>query len=121
MGTRTDFPSINYVFGYLHPNWYHTYDWNGGEPEYKPIIRLFKVKDSPETLQKAIVELKELKKFGESFDDEEWYDYFMTDSSLGYYPPGVGLTYKEWLEDVLIILEEPMEKTNKHFIPEFIG
>lgn len=117
MGARTDFPNINYVFGFLNQDWYHIYDWGEREPEYKPVIRFFKKVDSPETLQKAVIELTELIKFGEKFDDEEWYDYFMSDSSLGYYPPGGEQTYKEWLKDVLKILEEPMEETERHFIP----
>jgi len=32
-----------------------------------------------------------------------------------------GFSFREWLEDVLKILEEPMEQTKKHFIPEFLG
>lgn len=121
MGVRTSFPNINYVFGFLHQNWSDFYNWNGMTPKYESAIRFFKKVDSPERLSKAIIELKELIRFGQSFDDEEWYEYFWSDSSLGYYPPGSNQTYKEWLENVLNILEEPIEENEKHFIPEFIG
>lgn len=116
MGATTDFPNIDYVFGFFDQHWGEIYDWQNQKPSYPPVIRFFKKVDSPERLKKAVVELKELIKFGENFDDEEWYDYFMSDSSLGYYPPGGKQTYKEWLRDVLKILEEPMEETEKHFI-----
>ncbi len=117
MGARTDFPNINDVFGCLHINWKDEYDWQNKKPSYQAIIRYFKVKSSDEATVTAINDLKRLIVFGENFDDEEWYNYFMSDSSLGYYPPGDGLTEYEWLKDVLKILEEPMEETEKHFIP----
>lgn len=120
MGARTDFPNINAVFGCLHINWKDEYDWQNKKPSYQAVIRYYKIKSSEEAIDAAIADLKSLTEFGKTFDDEEWYDYFMSDSSLGYYPPGDGLTEKEWLEDVLKILEEPIEETRKHFIPTTI-
>lgn len=120
MGARTDFPNINYVFGFLNQDWRHDYDWKNGKPMYQSVIRFFKTVSSQEMIDKAIIDLKSLIKLGKNFDNDDWYDYFMSDSSLGYYPPGDGLTEYEWLKNVLLILEEPMETTKKEFIPEFI-
>lgn len=121
MNFEEQYPSLDEVFGFFNQDWYHTYKWDGKEPDYQAVIRFCKVVESDELVEKAIEELKDLIEFGKDFDEDYWYDYFMHGSSLGYYPPGGNQTYREWLEDVLKILEEPMEKTKKEFIPEFIG
>lgn len=38
-----------------------------------------------------------------------------------YYPYGDDSTYLEWLNEVLKIPKEPMEKTKNEFVPKFIG
>lgn len=121
MQSNINIENINYVFGYFYPEWKLHYDWQNRGAEYQAIIRFFKKIDSKDRLEKAIKELKLLLELGKNFDDEEWYDFSVYNLSARFYPPGIGKTYKEWFEDILRILEEPMEETEKHFIPKFIG
>lgn len=106
--------------GYLNQSWVDIYSWRGEEPTYQPVVRKYKTES--ERVDKAISELKEVMSLNLNFDDDdgEGGDILAYELGLAFYPPGVGLTYKKWLEDVLRILEEPVEVTRKEFIPERI-
>lgn len=113
-----------YVFklfaGYLNQSWKEIYIWDGQEPSYPPVVRKLKTELSGEELEETVKQLKEVITAGKDSDEEGWMDILTWDLNLGYYPPGDGLTYEEWLEEVLKILEEPIEEISKHFIPERI-
>lgn len=117
---KTHFDLYQFFGGYLNQSWKEIYIWEGNEPTYPPIIRKFRKESSRERIDKTISQLKDIIKIGKGCDEDGWMDILTWGLSLGYYPPGVGLTYEEWLEDVLGILEEPMEDTLKHWIPKRI-
>jgi CdiI immunity protein len=109
-----------HVFGgYLNQSFHHIYVWEDKKPQYEPLIRKYKTEDTQEGIDKTIAQLKDIMIIGKGSDEEGWGN-ILDDLSLGYYPPGDNLTYEEWLEDVLKILEEPMEETLRHWIPERI-
>ena len=104
--------------GYLNQSWKEIYIWEDRKPAYQPLIRKYKTES--ERVDKAIAELKEVIALDNNFDEEEWRNILTWGLSLGLRPKGFGLTPRQWLEDVLEILEEPMEETRKHWIPERI-
>ncbi len=106
--------------GYLNSDWKEIYLWGSQEPSYPPIVRKLKIELSKEEIGETIKQLKEIIIVGKNSDNDGWMDILTWDLNLGYYPPGVGQTYEEWLSDVLKILEEPMEETQKNFIPKRI-
>ena len=111
--------SLSELFsGYLNQDWKEIYAWNGTEPNYQSILRKYKTEDSVEGIKKTIAELKDLITICENFNYDQWVETLSYDLGLGLRPKGFDLSHKEWLEDVLKILEEPIEETLTHFIPE---
>jgi len=106
--------------GYLNQSWLDIYIWEGREPTYQPIVRKYKTEFPKEDIEKTIAELKEVIALDNNFDEEDWREVLSWGLSLGLRPRGFGLSPREWLEDVLNILEEPMEISKKGFIPEGI-
>jgi CdiI immunity protein len=106
--------------GYLNQSWIDIYIWEGKKPSYQPLIRKYKTEDTQEGIDKTIAQLKDIMKIGKGMSEDDFSDSLYLGLSLGYYPPGDDLTHEQWLEDVLKILEEPMEETLKHWIPKRI-
>ncbi len=120
MDLREKYPKLaNLIGGYLHQDWDLNYDWEGKEQHYHTVIRFFKTHNPQTTIEQATRELKAF--IAENHDEEHLEDYLYHHFVLGTMPSYWGFTFRGWLEDVLKILEEPMEKTKKEFIPEFIG
>jgi CdiI immunity protein len=116
MNYEQKFFDLSQLFGgYLNQNFHHIYIWEDKKPTYQPLIRKYKTES--ERVKKTIEQLKDIMKIGKGSDEEDWGE-ILDKIGLGYYPPGDNLTYEEWLEDVLKILEEPMEETLRHWIPE---
>lgn len=120
MDLREKHPKLaNLIGGYLHQDWEYDYDWKNTESHYAPVVRFFKTHNPQSTIEQATIELKEFLTL--NLDEEHLEDvlhhHFVLQMSVSYW----NLTYREWLEDVLKILEEPVEKTKKEFIPEFVG
>lgn len=119
MNYEEKYPNVYQFFGYFHQDWMNIYKWEGRKPNYQSVIREYKV--DYKNVDKTVSELKDILKIGKGLNEEEWLE-ILTWKGLGlcYYPPGDNLTYENWLEDVLNILEEPMEETLKHWIPKRI-
>lgn len=119
--SKTHYDLYQFFAGYFPQGLGEIYIWEEKEPHYHAIVRKLKTEITKEQLDKTIAQLKDILIVGKGSDEEDWAD-ILTWGGLGlnYYPPGSGQTYEEWLEDVLKILEEPMEETLKHFIPERI-
>lgn len=115
----THFNLYQFFGGYLNQSWRHIYNWEGREPAYAPVVRKYKAES--ENVDRTISELKKITLLGKGFNEEDWMDILTWGLSLGYYPPGDDLSYEKWLEDVLKILEEPIEETKKHFVPKRVG
>jgi hypothetical protein len=114
------FPELYQFLGcYFHQDWKDFSDWKGHTPSFEGIVRHFKVIDSKTNAKE---EIKELKMFlALNLSDMEIESIMRKDFNLGIRPAYWSFTHKEWLERILEILEEPIEKTKKEFIPEFIG
>jgi CdiI immunity protein len=113
------YPALNNIIGYLHQDWKDDYNWEGNNFHYHPVIRFFKTHNPPNWIEQATKELKEF--LAEEHDEEHLEDYLYNHFILGTMPSYWGFTFEGFLQDMLKVLEEPIEKTKKEFIPEFIG
>ena len=102
------------LMGYFHQDWKDCYLWDE-EPDYPAIIRFYKTNNGVNWVNQTTIELKEFlsKEYDETTLKEALYRHFVMQLHL----PHWNLTYREWLEDVLKILEEPLEVTKKNYIP----
>jgi hypothetical protein len=114
MDVSEKYPELGDLVIYFHQDWKECYLWDE-EPDYPPIVRFYKVHNPQSSLGKAIMELKEL--LSKGYNEPHLKDIIYGEFSMNLHLPHWNLTYKEWLEDVLRILEEPMEKTKKQYIP----
>lgn len=113
------YPNLRELLYFLNQNWKLMFEWEDKQPTYKGAIRKLKLDDTVETRKKTIYELKEL--ISCNFDEEKLEEIVNDDFGSAFYPPGVGLTYQNWLKEILRIFEEPVEKTKKEFLPKFVG
>lgn len=116
------FPELSSLLGgYFHQYQFDVFDWNGHLRGYEPIIRYHKSIQSEEYLKKEISEVKEFLALSQNWDEDKLFDVLLNDfrGTLSAYR--FDLTYRKFLEGILEILEEPIEKTKREFIPKFIG
>jgi len=119
MDLTEKYPALTNVIGYLHQDWKDDYDWGEIGIHYHPVIRFFKTHNPIDWAEQATRELREF--IDLNLDEKHLEDALYHHFVLGTMPSYWGFSFREWLEDVLKILEEPMEQTKKHFIPEFLG
>lgn len=116
------FPNLKYLLSaYFHEDMFDGFEWKNEKPSYQTIIKYFKTHDSPARNQKILGELKEFLKISRDWDEDELENVLLNNFGNFIYAPGVGITYSEFLERILEILEEPTEKTRSEFIPKFVG
>lgn len=114
------FPELYQFLGcYFHQDWKDFSDWKDQTPSFEGIVRHFKLIDSKSNAKEELSELKQF--LGLDLKTEEIEYIIKSEWGIAFRPAYINLTHKEWLEDILKILEEPMEKTKSQFIPEFIG
>lgn len=113
------YPNLKELLHFMHQDWKLMFEWEGRSPNYQAVVRKLKVDDSPEVRQKNVNELREL--VSSNLSETMLEEIVDEDFGSAFYPPGIGLTYQEWLEEILRLLEEPMERTKKEFLPKFVG
>lgn len=122
MGKYTEqFPDLRFLLGYFHEDMFDGFDWQGRKPTYREIIRHYKTTADLSRMQRALFQLKQFTEISRNWDEDSLEDVLLNDFGNSIYAPGVGITYREFLEGTLEILEEPIEKTKGEFIPKFIG
>jgi len=97
------------------------FEWRGRKPNYQEVIKYIKTQDSPTVNKKAPDELREFLALSRDWDENTLDDVLGDDFGNCLFAPAYGVKYREFLESILEILEEPMEKTKSEFIPKFIG
>ncbi len=119
MDYLTEFSEIRFLLGYFHQYWSKLYSWEGNNPTFQPIIRLFKTENSSEIVERLVFEIERFLML--PLNDEEFERVLVEEIGCEYTPRSQGLNERQFLEQILEILKEPMEKTKQGFIPEFIG
>lgn len=113
------FPELYQLLGgFFHQDWVHVFDWKDQSPTFEGVIRYYKNKAKQGSINQDVKELKVFLSLGLSESEVE---DVMDEWSVAYYPYGRKITYNKWLQSILDVLEEPVEKTKQEFIPEFIG
>ena len=110
---RARYRDLMHLFGgYFHQDWKDSYWWDQ-EPDYRLVVRTYKREVPEEEVKCAAAQLRELIEVTRDLDEEELGELT---GQLGscLYPPGLGMTEREWLAEVLGILEEPMAETNRY-------
>jgi len=102
------------LMGYFHQDWKDCYLWDE-EPNYPAIVRFYKTNNGTSWVNQTITELKEF--LDKNYDESTLKNIIYRQFHMNLHLPHWNLTYRQWLENVLSILEEPMEVTKKHYIP----
>lgn len=118
MDYHKEFFEISGLLMTFNQDWVPSYDWKGREPTFQPIIRYFKTTEDEETVNKLIYQLERL--LALPLDEDEFERVVGEELGSEYTPQSQGLNDRQFLEESLKILKEPMEETKIHFIPEFV-
>lgn len=116
MNYSKEFVSLGNLLGYFPQFWTKLYVWQENNPDFESIIRKFKTQEDSETVNLVLQETKKL--LNSNLSEQDLDELIEELSTSGFSPLD---THREFFEKILIILEEPTEVTEKHFIPEFIG
>ncbi|HAZ48677.1 MAG TPA: hypothetical protein DDW76_28360 [Cyanobacteria bacterium UBA11369] len=100
------YPNLKYFFSaFFHHDWLYMYNWQGQSPSFQVVVRDFKAKDSQAVTQTT----RELEQFLAQHlteDDEDLREIVVHKLGANFYAPGIGLTYQQWLQEILTILKE---------------
>ena len=106
--TKRPFPELYQMFaGYLHQDWMYDFIWDEGEkPHFKAAIEAYKedCQGVPEHIDKAIYELEDL--IGKNYNRETLETVMFPELGIYVIPTSYGLTYQQFLIEVLKILKE---------------
>ena len=119
MEYNKEFDEIWGLLGYFNQDWVICYDWQGKEPTFQPIIRFFKTTNKEERVRNLISQLERLLML--PLNRQEFNRVVVEELGSELIEVVHGFDRRQFLEESLKILKEPMEETKKHFIPEFIG
>ena len=115
------FPQVRKILAaYFHEDMFDGFEWKETKPNYKSVVRYIKSIQQPEYLLQKITELREFLKISKEWDEDQLDDVLTDDFGNCLFAPGYEMTYREFLEGILEILEEPMEKTRSEFIPNLL-
>jgi CdiI immunity protein len=102
--TDRKFPKLrNLLGGYFHQDWKSDYDWQGNQPNFEEVIQFYKTVNPKNTVSQATNELRE---FLDLPLDELDLKNALQDVGVFYSPKTRKMTYKQWLESILTILEK---------------
>jgi hypothetical protein len=119
MNYLEEFSEVRFLLGYFCQYWVDFYEWDEKKPTFQPVIRGFKTENSIEIIEKLISEIEQFLSL--PLNNEEFEVIMIEELGCEYTPRSQGLNKRQFLEQSLEILKEPMEETKKHFIPKFIG
>lgn len=103
-----------FLAGYFHPDWKNEYDWQGKTPNFEHAVLLYKNGNPPATVAQATDELQQF--LALPLDEKEFNDIATHKLGAVYTPRSRGLTKRQWLEQVLVILQEPTTNSNLRFV-----
>ncbi len=98
---------MHLLWAYLERGWETEYDWRGQEPTFEAVVRHFVAINPPEFVNRAIAEMRCL--LAQPLGERLLAEIVKHDFCVAYDPLGKGLSYRQWLEVVASILEEPRE------------
>ena len=101
------YPELRQFFGgYFHQDWNYTYNWQGEPPSFQVVVRDFKTNNSQADVTQVIQELEQFMAAHLTEDDWDLGEIVTNELCSCIHAPGLGLTYQQWLKDILTILKE---------------
>jgi hypothetical protein len=98
------FPELSRLMSYFLQGWETLYDWQEENSHYKELVRHFKAESSPREIAQSIDELEQFIQI--DLDENELHDILVREFRANIYPPGMEMTYRHWLGEVLKILRD---------------
>lgn len=92
------------LWAYLERGWEAEYDWRGQKPTFEAVVRHFKAVSPPAFVGRAIAETRCL--LAQPLSERLLSEIVQRDFCVAYDPHVEGLTYRQWLEAVVAVLEE---------------
>lgn len=112
---RKQYPDIAKLFSsFFHQDWDEGFDWQGEAPNYQSVVRFYKTLASQTQLENSCNQLQRF--LALPLSEAQIEEITSDDFRCTYYPPGEGLTYRQWLKDVLNTLSEPIASSNLRFL-----
>ena len=113
-----------FLGGYFHQDWAVVLDWNGQEPNFEAVVRSYTATATAEGITQVREQLKQF--LALALTDGQLEKVVFNDFGVDYNPTRRGSTFRQWLESILEILQEPPNKKNAlKFVggtsPESIG
>jgi CdiI immunity protein len=104
MDTKSKFPKLcNLLGAYFHQDWKYDYDWKQNQPNFEEVVRFYKISNPVNTVSQAT---EELRKFLNLQLTEADLDDILQGIGVCYNPKARKMTYHQWLESILHILED---------------
>ena len=105
---RNRFDELHQFFaGYFHQDWSRVYDWKEQQPNFTAIVLHFKVTNPQTSILKTRNQLEEFLQY--NLDETELIRV-LNELGSNYYATQNNQTYRSWLEEILLILNNPAEK-----------
>lgn len=95
---------MHLLWAYLERGWEAEYDWRGQEPAFETVVRHFKAVSPPGFVCRAVAEIRCL--LAQPLSERLLSEIVQRDFCVAYDPRAKGMTYRQWLEAVIAVLEE---------------
>jgi uncharacterized protein (UPF0276 family) len=100
-----------FLGGYFHQFWKEALEWQGKHPNFEDVVEFYKSNDSFENVSETA---EELRKFIALNLSEENMRKLFVRHGIWYGPQYQNMTYRQWLEAILTILEQ--KKVSSSFL-----
>ena len=108
MNYQKRFPDlVQFLGGYFHNVWPELHPPKDDQPRYTAVLDHFAKQESRALIKDTITELEQLIQL--KLNESELRRVVTRELRGNIYPPGMGMTYQEWLEDVHRILTEKVK------------
>lgn len=105
---RFKFPELYQFFGgYFYQGWSADYRWDSAKPNFAAVILHFKAVNPLHTINKVNLELEEL--IRENLNENQL-EEVLTILGNNFYPIAEELSYRQWLEQIAVILRDSPAK-----------
>ena len=109
MSYRFKFPELYQFFGgYFYQGWANDYRWESAKPNFSAVVRHFKAVNPPSTATRVRIETEEL--LNSAYEETEL-GAILSELGSNFYPSAEQINYRQWLEQILVILDESPTKS----------
>lgn len=98
---------MHLLWAHLERGWETEYDWHGREPSFEAVVRHFKAVNPPAFVRRAAAEIRCL--LSQPLGERLLSEIVQRDFCVACDPQRSGLTYRQWLEAVVAVLEGALE------------